>query len=159
MTSFQKGTQQYTTYDGGEVYEGGWNKDGCKDGVGKLKLADGSTYEGRFASGFFSGLGVLIFADGSKYEGEFVNGKCNGFGTFTRGDGMRFEGRFQEGRVLGNGQVTFGDGTHGRPRCEGYFEGNRLLRRELSSDIVRKVRQITAEARRERLKNTKDGVH
>jgi len=48
-----------------------WNKFGLKHGVGCLKLADGSLYEGHFKDGFFSGLGTLILTDGSKYEGVY----------------------------------------------------------------------------------------
>lgn len=56
----------------GDVYEGSWNKEGKKHGIGNLKFADGSIYEGKFEDGFFSGVGTLIYADGSKYEGNFT---------------------------------------------------------------------------------------
>jgi len=110
-------------------------------------------YEGGFTAGFFSGRGCLTFPDGSKYEGDFANGKYNGYGTFTRADRMTFEGCFEEGRVLGNGLVTFSDGSNGRPRCEGYFEGSRLTRQELSTEVLRKVRQTTSEVKRDRNKS------
>jgi len=152
------GSIQKTTYENGDTYEGGWNKDGAKEGYGKLKLTDGTVYEGGFTNGFFCGRGCLVFPDTSKYEGEFLNGKYNGFGTFTRADGMRFEGCFEEGRVLGNGLVTFADGTNGRPRCEGYFEGSRLIRQELCPDVVKKARQAANDAKRERTKNSKSSA-
>merc|ERR1711973_387237 len=143
---------QKTTYESGDVYEGGWSKDGSKVGNGKLIFADGTVYEGSFLAGLFSDQGTLTYPDKSKYEGEFLKGKFNGFGTFTRADGMQFVGCFEEGKVLGNGLITFPDGENGRPRCEGYFEGSRLIRQELSVDVIRKARQITAEIRRERVK-------
>ena len=60
--------------------------------------------------------------------------------------------------VPGNGVVTFGDGTHGRPRCEGFFEGSRLIRRELSTEAVKKARQATNDTKRDRAKNNKSSA-
>lgn len=68
---------------------------------------------------------------------------------------MCFEGHFQDGRVSGNGRVTYVDGTHGRPRSEGYFEGNRLVRREVSTEAVTQARLFSEEARRVKLTKSK----
>lgn len=143
------------TYDSGDVFEGSWNKNGLKHGVGKLKFNDGTIYEGFFKDGLFNGLGTLILPDKSKYEGQFKNGKYNGYGTYTRADGMKFEGSFQDGRVNGNGKITYSDGTHGRPRSEGVFEGNRLIRRELSTDSISLAKRLTKEASRVKLNRSK----
>lgn len=79
------------SYDEGDVYEGEWNEDGKRNGVGCLKLNSGVTYEGQFENGFFHGCGVLSFPDGSKYEGHFVLGKFQGYGVYVNQEGMKFE--------------------------------------------------------------------
>lgn len=56
----------------GEVFEGNWDKNGLKHGIGRLKFADGSIYEGKFKEGVFAGLGKLTLQDGSKYEGKYL---------------------------------------------------------------------------------------
>ena len=56
----------------GEVFEGSWDKNGLKTGVGRLKFSDGSLYEGKFKEGLFSGLGRLLLQDGSKFEGKLL---------------------------------------------------------------------------------------
>lgn len=135
------------TYPIGDVYDGEWNNDGRKNGIGHLSLVDGTKYTGQFQNGFCHGHGVARFPDGSVYEGEFENGKYGGFGAFTRNDGMRYEGRFQNGRVDGEGMITFPDGTHGRPRQEGYFMGTELVERHRANDTVMKAQQAAKIAR------------
>ena len=61
----------------GDVFEGTFNKNGLKHGVGRLRFADGSTYEGFFKDGFFHGLGTLVLTDKTKYEGIFYSYYCN----------------------------------------------------------------------------------
>ena len=101
---------------------------------------------GEFENGLCNGLGVMTFADGSKYEGEFNNGKYNNLGVFTRCDKMKYEGEFKDGKVLGRGLLTFTDGTHGLPRNEGFFEGNKLIHREKCTDVVNKAVQVAKNA-------------
>ncbi|XP_055576046.1 MORN repeat-containing protein 4 isoform X1 [Falco cherrug] len=126
------------TYSNGEEYRGEW-KEGRRHGVGQLTFADGTAYVGHFENGLFHGCGVLTFSDGSRYEGEFVQGKFNGVGVFTRCDNMTFEGEFKGGRVYGFGLLTFPDGSHGVPRNEGFFENNKLLRREKCPAIIQRA--------------------
>ena len=135
------------TYPVGDTYDGEWNNDGKKHGIGKLTLVDGTNYVGQFENGFCHGHGIAKFPDGSVYEGEFFNGKYNGFGSFARSDGMRFEGRFQNGRVDGEGLITFPGGTHGRPRLEGHFMGTELIERRRVDDAVMKGQQAAKIAR------------
>lgn len=52
------------------MYEGDWSHEGKKQGIGQLKLLDGSVYEGRFQHGLFNGVGTFKFADGSFYQGN-----------------------------------------------------------------------------------------
>ncbi|KAJ7325102.1 hypothetical protein JRQ81_018122 [Phrynocephalus forsythii] len=86
--------------------------------------------------------GILWGMEG-RYEGEFVQGKFNGVGVFTRYDNMIFEGEFKGGRVEGFGLLTFPDGSHGVPRNEGFFENNKLLRREKCQAIVQRAQSAS----------------
>ncbi|XP_054371648.1 MORN repeat-containing protein 4 isoform X1 [Molothrus ater] len=133
------------TYSNGEEYRGEW-KEGRRHGIGQLTFADGTAYVGHFENGLFHGCGVLTFSDGSRYEGEFVQGKFNGVGVFTRCDNMTFEGEFKGGRVYGFGLLTFPDGSHGVPRNEGFFENNKLLRREKCTAIIQRAQGASKSA-------------
>ncbi|OWK62291.1 MORN repeat-containing protein 4 [Lonchura striata] len=133
------------TYSNGEEYRGEW-KEGRRHGIGQLTFADGTAYVGHFENGLFHGCGVLTFPDGSRYEGEFVQGKFNGVGVFTRCDNMTFEGEFKGGRVYGFGLLTFPDGSHGVPRNEGFFENNKLLRREKCTAIIQRAQGASKSA-------------
>uniref|UniRef100_A0A663MBR1 MORN repeat-containing protein 4 n=1 Tax=Athene cunicularia TaxID=194338 RepID=A0A663MBR1_ATHCN len=81
-----------------------------------------------------------------RYEGEFVQGKFNGVGVFTRCDNMTFEGEFKGGRVYGFGLLTFPDGSHGVPRNEGFFENNKLLRREKCPAVIQRAQGASKSA-------------
>ncbi|CAF1294686.1 unnamed protein product, partial [Didymodactylos carnosus] len=134
-------------YPDGSEYTGEWNNDGQRHGLGKLSFADGSKYSGKFENGLFTGLGLIIYTDGSKYEGEFSQGRYNGLGVFTRCDGMKYEGQFKDGKIIGLGLLTFSDGGHGLPRNEGYFENNKLVRREKCSEIIHKAITVAERAK------------
>lgn len=143
------------TYETGDVFEGTFNKQGLKHGVGRLKFADGTFFEGFFKDGLFNGFGNLTLPDGSKYEGQFENGKYNGYGTYTRSDGICYEGSFQDGRVYGNGKITHSDGSGGNIKSEGVFEGNRLVRRENSQEAVELAKKAKEQASRMKLNRSK----
>ena len=80
-------------------------------------------------------------------SGEFHQGKFHGFGVYTRCDGMRYEGRFCDGAPKGAGMITFPDGTNGQPRQEGYYDGNKFLRRMDVSEELLKARKSAERAR------------
>lgn len=133
-------------YPDGSEYKGEWNNEGQRHGFGILLLHDGTKYMGEFENGLCHGLGVMIFPDGSKYEGEFNHGRYNNLGVFTRCDRMKYEGEFTDGKVIGRGLLTFTDGTHGLPRNEGYFEGNKLIQREKCTDVINRAVQTAKNA-------------
>ena len=141
-------------YPDGSEYNGEWNQDGQRHGYGTLILNDGTKYIGEFENGLCHGLGNMIFPDGSKYEGEFCEGRFENCGVFTRCDRMKYEGEFKSGKVFGRGILTFTDGSHGLPRNEGIFEGNKIIKREKCDDIIQKANQAAKNA--EKLINNKN---
>ena len=68
------------------MYEGEYDKGKRSDGVGKVTLANGNTFEGEFRDGVPSGEGVYHWnADdspnkGDRYEGEYHQGRRHGKG-------------------------------------------------------------------------------
>ena len=45
------------------------------------------------------------------------------------------------------GLLTFADGTHGLPRNEGYFDGNKLVKRDKCPNVIYKAEQAAEKAR------------
>ena len=74
-----------------------------------------------------------------RYQGEFYQGSFHGLGVFIRHDGMKYEGQFEDGKIHGLGLLTFADGSNGLPRNEGYFENNKVVRREKCTEIIRQA--------------------
>lgn len=112
-----------------------------------MKFPDGSQYYGSFNKGLCDGNGIMIFSDHSRYEGEFRGGKFNGYGIFERSDGMKYEGQFRDGKIEGLGLVTYSDQTHGLPRNEGYFENNKIIRRQKCHNEIHRARQAAQRAK------------
>ena len=75
---FTKTTQKIVTAQGGEIYDGE-TIDGTANGKGTVKLADGGSFEGTFASGFRKGRGVTKHTNSTveTYHGE--QGRIEGF--------------------------------------------------------------------------------
>ena len=42
------------------------------DGMGKITLPDGGTYDGMFKEGSYNGKGVYRWKDGATFEGDWV---------------------------------------------------------------------------------------
>ena len=60
----------------------------------KVKLEDGSEYEGEwsFGTGLIHGKGVQSWPDGGYYEGYWRNGQASGKGRLVQTDGNVYEG-------------------------------------------------------------------
>lgn len=59
----KKGGWQYSD---GTKYLGGFDAKGEKQGLGSIKLNNGTTYHGMFLNDLPHGLGVTIFPDGAR---------------------------------------------------------------------------------------------
>lgn len=95
----------------------------------------------------------FFIVSSSRYEGEFSNGWFHGHGTFWRADGMRYEGEYRGGKIWGLGLVTFNDDSHGFPRCEGYFENCKMLKRQKCPEVVLKAQMVSLMARKNSVEN------
>lgn len=80
-------------------------------GVGKMRTADGTTYEGGFAAGLRSGKGVMRWPNGRIYDGDWANNIFNGTGRMKMPDGRTYEGEYVNGAFHGRGVMRFPNGT------------------------------------------------
>jgi hypothetical protein len=68
------------------------------NGLGVLKLSDGSNYFGEFKMDVFHGEGRFEHADGRIYEGHWENNVMHGYGKCSWPDGTRYIGSWKNGR-------------------------------------------------------------
>jgi len=78
---------------------------------GKLKLEDGSVYEGDIVNGKPHGKGKITSTTGNVEEGNFVKGKLNGKGVMrTKNNSIVYEGNWLDGKMTGKGKMTYSSG-------------------------------------------------
>jgi hypothetical protein len=94
------GDRKGLKYTNGDIYMGKViaNKDPNKhptpNGLGKMKYANGNTYDGEWIYGKKHGLGIQDNADKSFYDGEWIDGKRHGQGTNRFVNGDIYEGKW-----------------------------------------------------------------
>lgn len=112
-----------------EKYVGDRNDAGQFEGAGKLRYANGETYEGTFIADQCDGRGVHKWPSGACYEGEWIAGGRSGIGKYTFPSGDTYEGRWT---VLKNGGCVRegARGTYVWPNGETYIGGFKADRRD-----------------------------
>jgi hypothetical protein len=92
---------------------------------GRLRLADGSVYEGTMVNGKYDGYGIRRGADNDFYEGEYKAGVRHGFGMHRWPSGATYEGYYEDGLESGKGRYVFagGDKTYEGNFVKGNFHG------------------------------------
>eukprot|EP01114_Cavostelium_apophysatum_P009541 TRINITY_DN2269_c0_g1_i1.p1 TRINITY_DN2269_c0_g1~~TRINITY_DN2269_c0_g1_i1.p1 ORF type:complete len:1220 (+),score=341.95 TRINITY_DN2269_c0_g1_i1:204-3863(+) len=104
-------------FPNGDIYIGGFNKEGVYHGRGKYIYSNGSSYSGLFANGQYNGWGIFIGANGDRYEGHFKDDKYHGKGKCLYSNSDSYTGEFFEGERHGNGVYEYSNGN----RYEGAF--------------------------------------
>ena len=87
-------------------YEGEYNEDKEKHGMGTEIYPNGNIYTGTFQHGKRQGKGKLQRSDGGYYEGDWNNDEISGIGTFYVASGDVYVGEFQNGIISGKGKLT-----------------------------------------------------
>ena len=122
----------------GSTYDGSFDKVMCD--VSVIYTNTSALMFECWCQGLPNGIGVMRFADSSRYEGEFMQGWFHGYGVFSTIDGMKYEGEFRlevmvsvatlcdninirGGRMWGHGLLTYSDGS---PSSEGYFQESKF---------------------------------
>ena len=96
--------------DNGSIYEGEWLH-GLPNGSGVMNWQNGSIYAGQWDNGIAHGLGKLLFFRGEYYEGNFVLDKAEGYGEYYFKDGTVYKGQWAADKQNGKGTETWADGT------------------------------------------------
>ncbi|MVP00956.1 MORN repeat-containing protein [Paenibacillus lutrae] len=92
-------------------YTGFFNNDEF-NGVGRIKWADGSRFEGNFVNGVIQCGGTFHWTDGWKYIGMYKDGLRHGYGTEYDPDGnIIYEGEFKNSVAEGYGRLYDCDGN------------------------------------------------
>ena len=65
----------------GDFYNGAVNENGTAHGIGEMRYAAGSVYDGDWRNGKVNGKGTMKSADGEEYDGEWENDAAHGKGT------------------------------------------------------------------------------
>ena len=107
-----------------------------REGRGRMRLADGSGYEGDFKGGKRDGRGVQRAASGATFKGEFRNGLKEGLGAYRFANGMRQISLHRRDQPVGPGVRWGGDGQavrlhDGRPQVVITIEEARKLAVEI----------------------------
>ena len=90
----------FSDLDGtGDLYKGQFKivtklsgREILKNGLGTIRYANGSVYEGMWKRGQRHGFGRLIHPTGDMYEGDWSNDKANGKGVFSNLEGYTYDG-------------------------------------------------------------------
>lgn len=120
------------------------------DGIGTLKIVNGSLYKGNFLNGDFHNNGEFIYPDGCTYKGNFVNGKREGKGILVtkaytyegefvndikNGYGLldikakgKYKGLFKNGYISGYGEFIFNNNVIYKGEwSSGLFDGTGVI--------------------------------
>jgi len=90
----------------------------------KLKMDDGSYYEGQVKNGLPHGKGIQVYSNDDnpkffkRYEGEWKNGIKNGNGKAYHSSGTYYKGNWKNGDLHGQGSMIYFNGA----RFDGRFE-------------------------------------
>lgn len=117
-------SQSVYTYSCGTEYKGSW-QDYRRNGIGKLKLQDGSIYDGTFFQGQRSGYGKLI-GRGCMYLGYWDKDYIEGPGEISYFDLSRVTGIWKKGQLSSGKLIWIGGEYIGLMNKFG-FNGNGTL--------------------------------
>jgi hypothetical protein len=88
-TVVSQGAKRFTDFNDTGYYTGPLDKDGKRQGVGKMVYDSGATYQGYFANDVFEGPhkkmykhGTYRWKDGATYVGQWKKGKMHGTGVY-----------------------------------------------------------------------------
>merc|ERR1711988_147965 len=106
------------TYANGCTYEGEFNSEKQKHGLGTYTWVEPdeeegfkkvATYEGNYADGKRNGIGKMTFPSGDVYHGEWKDNKIEGQGTYTYAKTKDvYSGPWENGKKHGTGCYEFG---------------------------------------------------
>lgn len=113
-------------YPNGDVYVGGFNAAGEKEGKGTytyfvpeeredpndpdsevVKEASSYTYTGEWKANLRTGVGKIVYANGDSYHGQFLEGRRHGQGAYVKTNGDTYSGAWSDGNKHGQGIYVY----------------------------------------------------
>ena len=125
------------------------------EGLGIMRWADGTSYEGEWRQGLMQGTGIEVYTDGGVYSGQFHGNSRHGIGLYAFADGQAFAGQFNFGLQHGQGILTAADGAteifaiFDQGRLTDKFaasEGNSGAMRRDMDNVLHKAERVTQRA-------------
>lgn len=98
-----EGRLRFHDYGTWGTYVGGVDKDGNREGKGKITYDDGGFYDGTFKDNKFHGKGVYQWSDGEEYNGEWKDNERHGKSIFTQVNGTVEYVKYEAGKPVGEG--------------------------------------------------------
>lgn len=105
----QKHGQGLYVDDGGNVYEGQWERS-KQHGYGKLSYVNGDVYEGDWEAGMRHGQGTYTYKDRSVYRGGYHRDMKQGMARYQDMSGNEYVGNFHENNIQGDGKMKLLNG-------------------------------------------------
>ena len=90
--------------ENGEIYGGGWNLQGEKEGYGINIDKENNVYKGLWKNNNYGDYGCFIQNNGNYYKGKLINGKAKGKGEMLIKNKLKYIGDFDN--ELPNGEGT-----------------------------------------------------
>ena len=91
--------------ENGEIYGGGWNLQGEKEGYGIIIYNDNNIYKGLWKNNKYGEFGCFIHNNGNYYLGKFNNGKAKGKGEMLIKNKLKYIGDFENELPNGEGEL------------------------------------------------------
>ena len=89
----------------GEIYEGGWNLQGEKEGYGISIDNENNVYKGLWKNNNYGEYGCFIHNNGNYYKGSLYNGKAKGKGEMFINNKLKYIGDFDNELPNGEGKI------------------------------------------------------
>jgi len=98
-----EGNLRFNDYGSWGTYVGPLDKDGNREGKGKITYDTGGFYDGTFKKNKFHGKGVYQWSDGEEYNGEWKDNERHGKCIFTQKNGSVEYAKYEAGKPVGEG--------------------------------------------------------
>jgi hypothetical protein len=96
-------------YANGDTYEGNWDKS-LRNGKGKYVFMNGDIYDGMWLDNIRNGQGKMKYINGDKYEGEWKNNKKFSNGKMSYSNGDIYKGSWYADMKNGQGKMIYSNG-------------------------------------------------
>lgn len=120
----------------------GTMKNGMREGIGVVRMRNGSTYRGEWKANLKNGRGIYFHANGDYYEGGFERDQMSGRGSYSEADGTTYEGDFRNDRRHGQAKMTLLGGLSYQAEWNGGVESAESLAMRVAAKPPQQLRVV-----------------